>query len=210
MEVQSETSFTKQGMLHSQSKVGLGPFAPPVSSYIEAYYITETHETKQNYFVSQSHTGQGTLVPSSSYNVNPILIQGSMIQNTPPFWSYSVPPPGLQHNVGSTVPAAAVFYPGSNIETSNIPLIPVQWNTPVVMPSHAPSEQLCHIINPTMSHSKFPSPQSSRFPSSQGSPRSNEEQNNMPFKRVISPSFQRNSSNNKSNDQSLNKTGSGH
>ncbi|CAG2220004.1 unnamed protein product [Mytilus edulis] len=79
----------------------------------------------------------GTLAPSSFYN--PIIVQGSAIPFKPPFWSYSVPPPGVQQNNGSTVPSTAVFHPGSNKDTSNIPSIPVHWNTPVVMPSHVQS-----------------------------------------------------------------------
>ncbi|CAC5370119.1 unnamed protein product [Mytilus coruscus] len=134
-EVQSEPSLTKQEQLESQSKDGQGPLVPPITSNNEAHYNTSTHETNQN--VLQDHAGQGTLAPSSAYN--PIIVQGSTIPNKPPFWSYNVPPPGVQHNVGLTVPPAAVFYPGSNKETSNIPSIPVHWNTPVVMPSHEES-----------------------------------------------------------------------
>ncbi|CAC5389355.1 unnamed protein product [Mytilus coruscus] len=133
-EVQSEPSLTKQEQLESQSKDGQGPFVPPITSNNEAHYNTSTQETKQN--VLQGHAGQGTLAPSSAYNP---IVQGSAIPNKPPFWSYNVPPPGVQHNVGLTVPPAAVFYPGSNKETSNIPSIPVHWNTPVVMPSHEQS-----------------------------------------------------------------------
>ncbi|VDI10634.1 Hypothetical predicted protein [Mytilus galloprovincialis] len=81
----------------------------------------------------KGYTGQGTLAPSSFYN--PIIVQGSAIPNKPPFWSYNVPPPGVQQNNGSTVPSTA----GSNKDTSNIPSIPVHWNTPVVMPSHVQS-----------------------------------------------------------------------
>ncbi|CAC5392532.1 unnamed protein product [Mytilus coruscus] len=134
-EVQSEPSLTKQGQLESQSKDGQGPLVPPITSNNEAHYNTSTHETKQN--VLQGHAGQGTLAPSSAYN--PIIVQGSAIPNKPPFWLYNVPPPGVQLNVGLTVPPAAVFYPGSNKETSNIPSIPVHRNTPVVMPSHEQS-----------------------------------------------------------------------
>ncbi|CAC5411290.1 unnamed protein product [Mytilus coruscus] len=134
-EVQSEPSLPKQGQLESKSKDGHGPLVPPITSNNEAHYNTSTHETKQH--VLQGHAGQGTLVPSSAYN--PIIVQGSAIPNKPPFWSYSVPPPGVQHNVGSTVPSAAVFYPGSNKETSNIPSIQVHWNSPVGLPSHVQS-----------------------------------------------------------------------
>ncbi|VDI38038.1 Hypothetical predicted protein [Mytilus galloprovincialis] len=127
LEVKSEPSFIQHGQLDNQSKDGQGPLVSTSN--------TSTHEIHNN--VSQGYTGQGTLAPSSFYN--PIIVQGSAIPNKPPFWSYSVPPPGVQQNNGSTVPSTAVFHPGSNKDTSNIPSIPVHWNTPVVMPSHVQS-----------------------------------------------------------------------
>ncbi|CAG2215970.1 unnamed protein product [Mytilus edulis] len=127
LEVKSEPSFIQHGQLDNQSKDGQGPLASTSN--------TSTNEIHKN--VSQGYTGQGTLAPSSFYN--PIIVQGSAIPNKPPFWSYNVPPPGVQQNNGSTVPSTAVFHPGSNKDTSNIPSIPVHWNTPVVMPSHVQS-----------------------------------------------------------------------
>ncbi|CAG2223520.1 unnamed protein product [Mytilus edulis] len=120
-------STIQHGQLDNQSKDGQGPLASTSN--------TSTNEIHNN--VSQGYTGQGTLAPSSFYN--PIIVQGSAIPNKPPFWSYNVPPPGVQQNNGSTVPSTAVFHPGSNKDTSNIPSIPVHWNTPVVMPSHVQS-----------------------------------------------------------------------
>ncbi|CAG2227777.1 unnamed protein product [Mytilus edulis] len=127
LEVKSDPSFIQHGQLDNQSKDGQGPLASTSN--------TSTNEIHNN--VSQGYTGQGTLAPSSFYN--PIIVQGSAIPNKPPFWSYNVPPPGVQQNNGSTVPSTAVFHPGSNKDTSNIPSIPVHWNTPVVMPSHVQS-----------------------------------------------------------------------
>ncbi|CAG2249837.1 unnamed protein product [Mytilus edulis] len=127
LEVKSEPSFIQHVQLDNQSKDGQGPLASTSN--------TSTNEIHNN--VSQGYTGQGTLAPSSFYN--PIIVQGSAIPNKPPFWSYNVPPPGVQQNNGSTVPSTAVFHPGSNKDTSNIPSIPVHLNTPVVMPSHVQS-----------------------------------------------------------------------
>ncbi|CAC5390974.1 unnamed protein product [Mytilus coruscus] len=78
--------------------------------------------TRKRRLKTFGHNGQETLAQSSAYN--PILVQDSAVPNKLPFWSNSFPSPGVQHNVGSTVPAAAVFYPGPNKENSNIPSIP--------------------------------------------------------------------------------------
>ncbi|CAC5372092.1 unnamed protein product [Mytilus coruscus] len=108
----SEVAKQNHEKTNTEVPVGKGPSAPP--------FVISNIEPAQS--TTEGHAGQGTLAPSSAYNP---IVQGSAIPNKPPFWSYNVPPPGVQHNVGLTVPPAAVFYPGSNKETSNIPSIPV-------------------------------------------------------------------------------------
>ncbi|CAC5370998.1 unnamed protein product [Mytilus coruscus] len=74
-------------------------------------------------------------------------------------------------------------------------------------PSRRPQSNYGRSPTPPRSQSKFRSPQNSRSPSSYRDSRSSKEQDNMPFRRAISPSFNRTSSSNSSKDQTLNRTG---
>ncbi|CAC5411291.1 unnamed protein product [Mytilus coruscus] len=75
-------------------------------------------------------------------------------------------------------------------------------------PSRRPQTNYVRSPTPPRSQSKFRSPQNSRSPSPHRGSRSSKEQDNMPFRKAISPSIQRTSSSNSSKDQILNRTGS--
>ena len=117
--------------LDGQTKTGKGPLASPITS--DAVSVNAAGHMPPNKPVTYNTFGPGTI---PQLPPKPTLVPGSTVPNTSPYWSYSVPPPGLQQHIGSAVSTAPAFYPG--LTTEGLNTAPLQWTTPVV-PSHVKS-----------------------------------------------------------------------
>ncbi|CAG2243160.1 unnamed protein product [Mytilus edulis] len=108
----------------------VSPISKPTGLSSLGESFTTNTSLQDDMYASAASTLKVRLHWTGDFDLHQIEVQGFAIPNKPP---------GVQQNNGSTVPSTAVFHPGSNKDTSNIPSIPVHWNTPVVMPSHVQS-----------------------------------------------------------------------